>query len=279
MQQDDQHAGERQQHAKRLRRCQPHAEQQQRPHRDDQRARRLQQQRVQRLGMLQRPVLHGVEGADPGDRQHHHDAELLADRGPVAHQMVPRKRQDQQEGETPAQERQRHRRNVPGGKPADDGIAGPAQRGDGQQQIRLPADPGPGSRAVLRRMGDRHSKVQTRIPGLHQWRRCIVTMRGPSFRGARSANPESRDLSGAQLRTIVRCFAPPRNDGEENSRRQRMRMRTRRDRGIVRIELDLQAALAAIDEHGHVGERRLLRSRPALSSSARTARCRRHDSR
>ena len=70
---------------------QPHAEQDQRPHRDDQRPGGLQQQRVERLGMLERPILQGVEGADAGDREHDHDAELAADRAPVAAPGVSRR--------------------------------------------------------------------------------------------------------------------------------------------------------------------------------------------
>ena len=46
--------------------------------------------------------------------------------------------------------------------------------------------------------------------------------------------------------------APMRADDGSRSRRQRMRMRACGDRGIVGIELDLQAALAAIDEHGQL---------------------------
>src|SRR5206468_6380819 len=47
----------------------------------------------------------------------------------------------EQEREGPAQERQRHRRDVTGGEPSDNGIAGPAQRRDGEQQVRLIGDP------------------------------------------------------------------------------------------------------------------------------------------
>lgn len=43
-----------------------------------------QKQRVERLGVLERPVLQRVEGADAGERQQHHDAEIVADHGPVA---------------------------------------------------------------------------------------------------------------------------------------------------------------------------------------------------
>ena len=141
MQQDDQHAGHRQQNARGLRQRQPHPEQHQRPHRDHQRPGRLQQQRVQRLGMLERPVLQGVERADAGDREHDHDAEAAADRGPVADQVLPGKGQDDQERERPAQEGKRHRRDMAGGQPPDDGVAGPAQRGDAEQQIRLVGEP------------------------------------------------------------------------------------------------------------------------------------------
>ena len=141
VQQDDEHAAHRESHAEGLRRGEADAEDDQRPQRHDQGRRRLQQQRVERLGMLQRPILQGVEGADAGDRQHDHQAEFFADRGPVLGEMLPGERQHQQEGEGPAQERQRHRRDVAGGEPPHDRIAGPAQRGDAEQQIRLVGNP------------------------------------------------------------------------------------------------------------------------------------------
>ena len=55
--------------------------------------------------------------------------------------ILPGERQDDQEGKEPAQERQRHRRDMAGRKLADHGVAGPARRGDGEQQIRLVGDP------------------------------------------------------------------------------------------------------------------------------------------
>src|SRR2546429_5413142 len=54
-----------------------------------QRPGRLQQQRVERLGVLQRPVLQGVERADAGNGEQYHDAEPAADCGPVAYQLLP----------------------------------------------------------------------------------------------------------------------------------------------------------------------------------------------
>ena len=162
---------------------------------------RLQQQRVQRLGVFERPILQGVEGADAGDREKDHDAEPAADRGPVARQMFPGKGENDQEREGPAQERQRHRRDMAGGEPADDGVAGPAQRGDAEQQIRLVGDPvrriagALGSEADIRKdkarfMAPRPARrwrrageiarpaSQTPICRVHQWGRCIATMRG-----------------------------------------------------------------------------------------------------
>src|SRR6185437_14425658 len=62
----------------------------------------------------------------------------------IARQMFPGERQQDQERQRPAQERQRDRRNVTGGEPPDDGVAGPAQRGDGEQEIRLVRDPAAG---------------------------------------------------------------------------------------------------------------------------------------
>jgi hypothetical protein len=57
--------------------------------------------------------------------------------------MLPGKGQDDQERERPAQEGERHRRDVAGGQPPDNGVAGPAQRRDAEQQIRLVGEPVP----------------------------------------------------------------------------------------------------------------------------------------
>ena len=126
-------------------------EQHQRPHRDEQRPGRLQQQRVQRRGVFERPVLQGVEGGDAGNRKQDHDAEPGADRAPVAAEMFPGEGKDNEKRQRPAQERQRHRRNMPGGEPADDGVAGPAQRGDAEQQIGLVGEPVAGRGGAGRR--------------------------------------------------------------------------------------------------------------------------------
>ncbi len=141
MQQDHQHAGQRHRDPAGLRQRQADAEQDQRPDRDEQRPGRLQQQRVQCCRVFERPVLQGVEGADPDDGEKDHGAEMAADRIPVALQMRPGEGENDKERQRPAQERQRHRRNMPGGEAADDGVAGPAQRGDREQQIGLIGEP------------------------------------------------------------------------------------------------------------------------------------------
>ena len=159
MQQDHQHARQRQRDPAGLGRRQADPEQDQRPHRDEQRSGRLQQQRIQRLGMFECPVLQGVEGADTGDGEHDHGAEAGADCAPVALEMFPGERENNEKRNRPAQERQRHRRDMAGGEAADDGVAGPAQRGDGEQQIGLVGEPaarGGGFRAAI---GSRHRAV------------------------------------------------------------------------------------------------------------------------
>ena len=140
----------------------------------------------------------------PVTEMHDHDAEPGADRAPVAHQMFPRERQDDQERQRPAQERQRHRRNMSGGEAADDGVAGPAQRGDAEQQIGLVGDPADRESACSgwdrkrtcgwsfsARFKDAAARPafgagpeivarpcsQTRIFAAHQWGGCIATMR------------------------------------------------------------------------------------------------------
>src|SRR5262249_22221693 len=139
--QDYQHTNERDQHAERLRQRQAYAEKDQGPYRDDERASGLQQQRVQRLRMFERPILHRVEDTDAGKRKHYHYWKLSANCGPILIQVLPGKGQDQEERERPAQERQRHRRDVACGEAADYGIGGPAQRGNAQQEIGLVCNP------------------------------------------------------------------------------------------------------------------------------------------
>ncbi len=59
----------------------------------------------------------------------------------------------------PAQERQRHRRNMPGGEAADDGVAGPAQRGDAEQDVRLVGKPSAGRAGARGGIGSGHAAV------------------------------------------------------------------------------------------------------------------------
>ena len=85
-------------------------------------------------------------------------------------------------------------------------------------------------------------------------------------------------------RSECRASSRPRSEAARGvrsgaSRRQRLRDRIQRLHRVVGIEFDLQSALAAIEEHGCVRRVLPLRSRSARASSARTARCRRHDSR
>src|ERR1700728_1623936 len=92
---------------------------------------------------------------------------------------------------------------MPGSEPADDGVTGPAQRGEAEQQIRLVGNPaaagsgvrgGVGSRHIFwGRFGDAAARPvvrtrpefcarlvsQTRIFALYQWARCIATMQFP----------------------------------------------------------------------------------------------------
>jgi hypothetical protein len=79
-------------------------------------------------------------------------------------QMPPGERQDDQERERPAQKRKRHRRDVAGGHPSYDGVAGPAQRRDAEQQIRLVGEPVPGSGGGSL-FGSRHFKDKAPIHG------------------------------------------------------------------------------------------------------------------
>src|SRR5438093_7372719 len=48
---------------------------------------------------------------------------------------------------------------MPGGEAADDGVAGPAQRGDGEQQIGLVGEPAAGGGGFRAAIGNRHKAV------------------------------------------------------------------------------------------------------------------------
>src|SRR6185437_2905047 len=66
---------------------------------------------------------------------------MLPDDRPVAREMPHRERQQDHGGAGPADERERHRRTVADDETAQDGIAGPEQRGQREQQIRLVEQP------------------------------------------------------------------------------------------------------------------------------------------
>src|SRR5260370_6117759 len=107
--------------------------------------------------MLELPGLQGGESTDAGERKHDHGAELAADRAPVAVKVFPGEGQNNEKRDSPAQERERHRRNMPGGEAADDGIAGPAQRREREQQIRLVGEPVAGGGGIGGLIGSGHA--------------------------------------------------------------------------------------------------------------------------
>src|SRR5471032_1792210 len=102
---------------------------------------------------------------------------------------------------------------MPGGEAADDGVAGPAQRGDAEQDVRLVGKPSAGRGGARGWIGSRHAAVvldpvrtrrssrpsltpgrnfarrssQTRIFANQQWAGCIATMRGAVGVAARPA--------------------------------------------------------------------------------------------
>ena len=138
---DGEDAGKRQADATGLAQRKTFAEQREAPQRHVQRRRRLQQQPVDRGRILQRVVSHHVVDGEAGEGEQRHDAGMLADRRPIAHQMRRRERQHDQEGAAPADAGQRNRRHMPDDITGDDGIAGPEQRGQRQQQIGLVEQP------------------------------------------------------------------------------------------------------------------------------------------
>ena len=155
-QDDGEHAGQRDRDAGELRPGQPHAEQRQRPQRHEQRPGRLDQERVQRLGVLQRPVGQRVVEGKSGRRQHHHQRQPRPQGRPVALQMRPGERQQHEERADPADAGQRHRRHMAGDVAREHDIAGPEQRGQAQQQIGLVVEPPDRIGGRRRWRGNRH---------------------------------------------------------------------------------------------------------------------------
>jgi hypothetical protein len=113
------------------------AEQHEGPQRDEQWPGRLQQQPVDRGGVLQAIIGHRVVGREAGEGEDRHQARMPADRRPIAHEVRCGERQQDQECAAPADERERYRRNMPGNEAAENGVAGPEQRSERQQQIGL----------------------------------------------------------------------------------------------------------------------------------------------
>ena len=138
---DDDDAAERDADAAGLPQGQAVAEQRESPQRDEQRPDRLQQQAVDRGGVLQAVIGHRVVGGEAGEREQRHHPGVFADDRPIAPQMAGRERQQDQERAGPAAERKRHRRDMSDDEAAEHGIAGPEQRGQRQQQIRLVGQP------------------------------------------------------------------------------------------------------------------------------------------
>ena len=88
-----------------------------------------------------RPVGDRVVEGKPDRRQQHHQRQMRAQHRPVALQMRPGERQQDQEGADPADAGQRHRRHVAGDMARQHDVAGPEQRGQAEQQIGLVVEP------------------------------------------------------------------------------------------------------------------------------------------
>ena len=100
------------------------------------RRRRRDQRHVGGRRRRQREVLQRVVGAHAEHAEHRDRQPLAAQLRGVDRQGLPHERQDQQAREEPAQRVERHRRDQSGGEPADDRVAGPAQRRHDQQDQR-----------------------------------------------------------------------------------------------------------------------------------------------
>ena len=148
----DEDAGERNADAAGLAQCQTVAKQRECPQRNEQRPDRLQQQSVDRGGVLQAVIGHRVVSRETGEREQRHYCRMLADDRPIARDMARSERQQDHGGAGPADEGKRHRRHMPDNAAADNGVAGPEQRRQRQQQVRLVVQPASAARGT----GSRH---------------------------------------------------------------------------------------------------------------------------
>ena len=202
---DDDDAAERDADATGLPQRQAVAEQRKSPQRDEQRPDRLQQQSVDRGRVLQAVIGHGVVGSETDQREQRHQRRVLADDRPIARQMAGRERQQDQERAGPAAERKRHRRDMSDNEASEHGIAGPEQRGERQQQIRLvgqPAADAGGSGCGRARHGG--------IPRVALGTTAQRSNGGPLCRNFKSAAPAQarHGCSGACLASICPRLSP-----------------------------------------------------------------------
>ena len=138
-----QHARHRQQRAADLAAADARAEEEGAHREHPQRQARADQRHVDGRGGLQRQVLEGVVQADTQQAEHRVAFPVRPQRA-VAPQHLRRQRQQQREGDDPAHEVQRQRRDQLPHHAADHGIAGPQQRrneeqedGEGSEALRL----------------------------------------------------------------------------------------------------------------------------------------------
>ncbi len=103
-----------------------------------------------------RPVGQRVVDAKAGRRQQHDQRNPRPQHRPVARQMRPGEWQQRQERADPSDAGQRHRRDMAGGIAPEHDIAGPEQRGQAEQQIRLIAEPSDGTGGGWRWRGNGH---------------------------------------------------------------------------------------------------------------------------
>ena len=132
---DEHHAGRRERDAEHLQHARLLAEQDEIGDEDHRRGRGLHQDRVRRGRVVQAEVKEAVEAGDAEQAERHHEAPMRAQHGPVALERGGDQRAHEQQSAAPALQRQRERRDVAGGEPAEDRVAGPGQHDDQQEDI------------------------------------------------------------------------------------------------------------------------------------------------
>jgi hypothetical protein len=137
----DQHADDRHGDAERLQAADRRAEGQESADEHEDRDSALENADIDRRGRIRRDIHQRVEGGEAEGAEQRHLEPVRLERRPVLAQALPEHVGHERTHEDPAQRSQRHRRDLADGEPAGDGVAGPEQRGQREQQVGVGPEP------------------------------------------------------------------------------------------------------------------------------------------